>query len=223
MKVDLERYHKDKLVNIATRCPHCGHFGTFMQVGIPDIAPYNGGYIYNYLGIRKCPNRNCRGHLFFITNHDGHILLTSPMETIPFDKDNIPDDILTAFSEAISCHSNNCFIASAIMIRKTLEEICKDRGASGTNLYKRLQDLGTKIVVPKELIEGMQELRLLGNDAAHIESNTFNEIGKEEIEISIEFTKEILKAVYQYESLLGKLRGLKKANANEAVAVAVKE
>ena len=96
------------------------------------------------------------------------------------------------------------------MIRKTLEQICLDRGAIGKNLYSRLQDLGTKIVIPKELIEGMQELRLLGNDAAHIESNTFNEVGKNEVEISIEFTKEILKAVYQYESLLGKLRSLKK-------------
>ncbi len=96
------------------------------------------------------------------------------------------------------------------MLRKTLEEICADRGATGKTLYARLQDLGTKIVVPKELIEGMQELRLLGNDAAHIESNTFDEVGKNEVEISIEFTKEILKAVYQYESLLGKLRSLKK-------------
>ena len=69
--------------------------------------------------------------------------------------------------------------------------------------------MGTKIVIPRELLEGMQELRLLGNDAAHIESQTFNEIGKNEIEISIEFTKEILKAVYQYESLLDKIRSLK--------------
>ena len=56
----------------------------------------------------------------------------------------------------------------------------------------------------------MQELRLLGNDAAHIEADTFEKIGKDELEISIEFTKEILKAVYQYESLLEKLRSLKK-------------
>lgn len=58
----------------------------------------------------------------------------------------------------------------------------------------------------------MDELRLLGNDAAHIESNEFEKIGKPEIEISIEFTKEILKGVYQYEGLLSRLRGLKKAD-----------
>jgi hypothetical protein len=50
----------------------------------------------------------------------------------------------------------------------------------------------------------------LGNDAAHIESQTFNDVGKTEVEISIEFTKEILKAVYQYEGLLSRIRSLKK-------------
>lgn len=190
---------------ISTRCPHCGQNGTFESVG-NDV--YNNNKVF---GLRRCPNGNCFGHLFFVySNQTGEILITHPSDTIPFDKENIPDKVLNAFTEAIISHSNNCFIASAIMIRKTLEEICLDRGATGKNLYARLEDLGTKIVIPRELIAGMQELRLLGNDAAHIESNTFNEVGKVEVEISIEFTKEILKAVYQYESLLGKLRSLKK-------------
>lgn len=136
-------------------------------------------------------------------------MLTSPSETIPFDKENIPNGVLEAFEEAIKCHANSCFIASAIMIRKTLEEICQDRGAKGKNLNLRLNDLGDKILIPKELLEGMNDLRLLGNDAAHIEAKTFNEVGKEEIEISLEFTKEILKAVYQYDNLLQKMKALK--------------
>jgi hypothetical protein len=60
----------------------------------------------------------------------------------------------------------------------------------------------------------MNELRLLGNDAAHIEAQTFSEIGKEEIEVSLEFAKEILKAVYQYENLLQKLKKLKDKTNN---------
>lgn len=140
--------------------------------------------------------------------------MTSPSETIPFDKENIPENVLTAFDEAVKCHSNNCFIASAIMIRKTLEEICYERGAKGKNLQLRLQDLGPKILIPKELLDGMDDLRLLGNDAAHIEARTYNEIGKEEIEVSLEFAKEILKAVYQYDTLLQKLKKLKEKKNN---------
>lgn len=211
MKISLKNVMFNSFTNIATRCPHCGHFGTFSRVGLNDCITYNTSTLQpeNYLGIRKCPNEKCNGHLFFISDSKGNIISVSPSETIPFDKENIPNKVLNAFEEAIKCHSNSCFIASAIMIRKTLEEICIERGATGSNLFKKLQDLGSKILIPKELLIGMNELRLLGNDAAHIEAQTFSEIGKEEIEVSLEFAKEILKAVYQYEHLLQKLKQLK--------------
>jgi Domain of unknown function (DUF4145) len=171
-------------------------------------------YIQNqtiYIGQRYCPNTKCSGHIFFIITPEGELLRTYPSDTIPFDKTGVPDKILNAFGEAITCHSNNCFVASAIMIRKTLEEICNHEGCTEKNLKERLKNLESKIMIPRELVEGVDELRLLGNDAAHIEANTFEQIGKTEIEISIEFTKEILKATYQYEDLLSKLRSLKKS------------
>ena len=101
-------------------------------------------------------------------------------------------------------------LAAAIMVRKTLEELCRDRGAEGKNLKKRISALSSKVVLPDELLEGLDDLRLLGNDAAHVESRTYNDIGKEEVEIGVEFAKEVLKAVYQYSALLARLRGLKK-------------
>ncbi|WP_338813275.1 DUF4145 domain-containing protein [Bernardetia sp. Wsw4-3y2] len=222
MKITLDRIGSNKTTNIATRCPHCGHQGVFLQVGLKDVYTWtryqnnNTEYPVNYLGIRKCPNEKCQGHLFFISDDNSNVLLTSPSETIPFDKENIPDRVLNAFEEAIKCHSNSCFIASAIMIRKTLEEICIERGSEGANLFKKLQNLAGKILIPQELLDGMNELRLLGNDAAHIEAQTFSEIGKEEIEVSLEFAKEILKAVYQYENLLQRLKKLKDKGNNNA-------
>ena len=95
------------------------------------------------------------------------------------------------------------------MVRRTLEEICEEKSAQGNNLKARLKDLESKIVLPKELLDAMDELRLLGNDAAHIEATQFDEISSNELEIAIEVTKEIMKGLYQYSSLLGKLRALK--------------
>lgn len=220
MKVTLDKIAINRTTNIATRCPHCGHQGTFIKVLPQDLHtwyrnPGSSSEIPDkYLGIRKCPNEKCQGHLFFISDNNRNVLMTSPSETIPFNKENIPEKVLKAFEEAIKCHSNSCFIASAIMIRKTLEEICIERGATGANLLKKLQDLGGKILIPQELLNGMNELRLLGNDAAHIEAQTFSEIGKEEIEVSLEFAKEILKAVYQYDNLLQRLKKLKDKGNN---------
>jgi hypothetical protein len=76
-------------------------------------------------------------------------------------------------------------MASAIMVRKTLEELCRDRGAKGS-------------------------VRLLGNDAAHIKHQEFGQIGQEELDVAIEFTKDVLKAIFQYAELLGRLRSLGK-------------
>ena len=97
------------------------------------------------------------------------------------------------------------------MIRKTLEELCIDRSADGSTLKQRIVALGNAVLLPKELLDGLDDLRLLGNDAAHVEARTYQQVGQEEVEISLEFTKEILKAVYQYSDLLARLRSLKKA------------
>ena len=137
------------------------------------------------------------------------VVASYPAERLDFDSTNIPASVTKALEEAISCHANECFIASAIMVRKTLEELCHERGASGSNLKERIRNLGTKVILPQELLAGLDDLRLLGNDAAHIESQEFNSIAKEEVEIGIEFAKEVLKAVYQYANLLAKLRSLK--------------
>jgi hypothetical protein len=147
--------------------------------------------------------------LFVVWQHN-NITRSYPALRIDFEKTNIPTPVVSAIEEAITCHANECFIASAIMVRKTLEELCRDRGAQGKDLKQRVRDLGTKIVLPKELLDGLDDLRLLGNDAAHIESREYDQVGKEEVEVGIEFTKEVLKATYQYSALLARLRGLKK-------------
>jgi hypothetical protein len=137
------------------------------------------------------------------------VLVTFPPEVIDFDATNIPTEVRDALEEAITCHAHDCFVASAIMVRKTLEELCRERGAQGGNLKDRIKDLGSKVVLPQELLDGLDDLRLLGNDAAHIESTVFNSIGREEVEVGVEFTKEVLKAVFQYSDLLARLRALK--------------
>ena len=98
------------------------------------------------------------------------------------------------------------------MVRKTLEELCRVEGAEGTNLKERIRELGTKVTLPVDLLDGLDELRLLGNDAAHVESREYDQVGKEEVEVGIMLAKEVLKARYQYSLLLTRLNSLKKDN-----------
>ena len=206
---------------VSIRCPLCRHKGTFEKTQQHDLQTSRSIRVKPAVvqtiifGQRRCPDPQCRAHIFFVAVND-KIAATYPAETIDFDSSNLPKTVVGAFEEAIICHASNCYIASAIMVRKTLEELCRDRNAQGDNLKKRITALGSKVVLPQELLEGIDDLRLLGNDAAHIESQTYSQIGKEELEVGIEFTKEVLKAVYQYSALLDKLRGLKKKPTNQS-------
>ena len=122
-------------------------------------------------------------------------MATFPPETIPFDDTDLPLGVLGALQEAVICHANRAFFAAAIMVRKTLEEMCRDRGASGRNLAQRIQDLQDSVVLPTQFFEGLDDLRLLGNDAAHPESRTYETVGKKEVEIALGVTKQVLQAV----------------------------
>ena len=113
--------------------------------------------------------------------------------------------------EAVTCHANGAFIAAAIMVRKTLEELCLDKGAEGKYLSHRIKALRHLVILPPQLLGGLDNLRLLGNDAAHVESRTYNTVGREEVETALDVTKIVLQSVYQFEQLTDKLQSLKKS------------
>ena len=192
---------------ICLRCPACRHRATLDPFSNVNDLQLGNGIV---LGQRRCPNPDCLAHLFFAAQA-GKVLDSYPAERIDFDTSGIPDPVVSALNEAITCHASKSFVAAAIMVRKTLEELCRDRGATGKTLKDRLSALASKVVLPHGLLQGMDDLRLLGNDAAHIESEVYRQVGQEEVEVGIMFTKEVLKAVYQYSALLGRLKGLKKA------------
>ena len=186
-------------------CPQCRRQGTLDTLHNNEGADPTG----HRFGFRRCPNPEC--HLLIFVIHQNRVIVAAyPPARLEFDTTNIPAAVSRAMEEAIACHSAECYIASAIMVRKTLEELCLDRQATGGSLKERLKALHAKVVLPQELLEGIDDLRLLGNDAAHVESQEFNKVGKDEVEVGVEFAREVLKAVYQYSELLKRLRALKK-------------
>lgn len=205
MKVTVSALANVTPMKTSTRCPHCGKEAVMESIGQHDCH-VGDSYV---CGQRRCPNPDCVGHLFVIL-HRGQLVKAYPPVRLDFDPENIPNNVLKTFEEAITCHASGCFVAAAIMVRRTLEEVCADRNATGKDLKARINDLQAKIVIPAELLEAMDELRILGNDAAHLEANAYNSISDVEVTVAIQFTKEILKSLYQYSALLQKIRSLKK-------------
>src|SRR6202035_5823211 len=140
---------------VKLRCPVCRQRGTFDPTLQHDLQITHQGHV---AGLRRCPDPNCQALVFFVIQ-DGKIVESFPAETIDFDATNIPATVQNSFEEAIKCHGQSCFVASAIMVRKTLEELCRDRNATGANLKERIKALGTKVVLPQELLDGLDDLR----------------------------------------------------------------
>lgn len=201
---------------IPVLCPGCRREGNFVPLGEDlalQIAGQNQpGFLIG--GQRVCPNNDCATHVFVFYEPSptgGFRLLCSyPTGRADFDSTGVPKPIAEAFDEALICAANECHVAAGMLIRKTLEAVCEDRSAKGKDLRARISDLRNKVTLPNELFEAMDHLRLLGNDAAHIEAKNYDNIGEHEVAAGLELAKEIIKATYQYKGLVGKLRALQK-------------
>jgi len=97
-----------------------------------------------------------------------------------------------------------------MLVRRTLEELCAHSSAPGNNLQERLTALGKLVVLPVALLDALQDVRLLGNDAAHIEAKTYDDIGNAEVEAGISVARLVLSNLFQTELVVERLRALKK-------------
>jgi hypothetical protein len=193
------------------RCPYCGREATLDGRGqdIRLIGPM-GELEHLISGQRVCPNPQCRGLIFVVYKENSREIFASyPPERLDFDATGLPGNVKEPLEEAVDCHSQGSYKASALMIRRTLEAVCEDRGAGGKTLFDRIEDLGTHVVIHTDLIDGLHNLRLLGNDAGHVEARVYVEVGQTEVEAAVQVTKLILSATYQTGETLDALNALK--------------
>jgi hypothetical protein len=199
---------------VSIRCPHCRELGSFSQVGNarsyskPGKVGNNPVVDTYYASIRWCPNVKCHGMVFVIEGSQG-ILEVEPPQLLDFNPESLPPRLQQTLREAVACHGAGAYRAAAMMVRRLLEEICDENNATGANLHQRLASLKSAIVLPEPLFDAMNELKALGNDAAHVEAKAYDNIGAEEAEDSIELAKEIVKALYQLKSLIARLQARK--------------
>lgn len=96
------------------RCPVCRQVGTFDSSGKDTRGRDSNGNNVN-LGHRRCPNPDCRTHVFIVQTYNGDALVCSyPPETIDFDASNLPKAVLESLDEAVRCHASQCYRAAAL-------------------------------------------------------------------------------------------------------------
>lgn len=206
----------DNFIRVDGICPGCGEKTYFVSIkDCKDILSKDNFGNTLYFGQRICPDHNCNTHIFFIKQHT--VTLQTYIDIFPkafslknLNINKLPDEIKECLKEACICYENDCYTSAAILIRKTLEQICSKHGAKGKNLHDRINSLKDKITISSPLYQALFELKYLGNDAAHIESKHFEKIGEEELKLGLTILIEVLRALYEHNDLLESFKELKK-------------
>lgn len=80
--------------------------------------------------------------------------------------ETVPDGIRSLYGEASKCEQTGALRAAGVMYRAAVEELAKERGATGRDLYAKIEDLKTK-GLDGDLVDDLHEARMLGNDSIH--------------------------------------------------------
>jgi len=189
---------------IIEECRYCGNktkldiVGKYVEYGEPEDLIYE----QNWLMLKCCVcNKISLASLYsgedtIIGYTDGEYdyekIYTTHFPVETYKGTNVPENVDDAFSSALKVRYVDNIIC-LMALRRTLEIICKDMGARGKTLEKKILDLTEKSIFPKIINEASDVLRILGNEAAHGDDVDYDERIIQEM---INFTQIIIEYVY---------------------------
>lgn len=105
----------------------------------------------------------------------------------------LPESARRTYASAQSCFETGNFEPCVVMCRKCLEAVCEFLGAQNGSLAERLRRLRDSGRIEARLYEWADELRLVGNDAAH---ELDIRISKQDAFDSLDFVEAILLYIF---------------------------
>lgn len=210
-------------------CYHCGnktsmdlvssYLNRITDVAVIDIYPYQMTFDDNY-AIYICPVCNESTIKKYHTNSEEYDTDGSPFvdekvlyPRIEVNMSYLPDNIQKSYEAALKVkHIDNAI--AALSLRRTLEMVCKNKGITDGDLYKKLKQLSVKGFLPPILDEMASILRDVGNAAAHADDIHFND---NMVDSLLEFTETILDYIYTLPKKLKRLQNQLLEVKNQAV------
>lgn len=196
-------------------CSHCGNAGILNFITYID-TPYQHGTFGNILLdasinhkrwlLFQCPV--CKNPTIiseYISANEQPINFTETAYEFPTSNvhfDGVPQNIKTAFDSAIKTKGIDRAIC-ILSLRRTLEMICKEKGASGKDLKDKISDLISQKILPEMMADACWIVRQSGNDAAHADDIIFSEREVEEI---IEYVSTVINYLYSMPVRIAKLK-----------------
>lgn len=209
-------------------CPHCGNTAPQQLVHFQRFWTYG----YRMDGTETEPDLECAYfvaacetcHEILVYLAEGYIPEGNNFSEVGlvwpdagFLPSSVPDRVRSCYEEAarIKRLAPNAF---AVQVRRTLEAICEDRGATKGPLHTRLKDLSTRGDIPPVLAEMTDVLRLLGNIGAHAAEQT---VKPGHVRVIDEFLRALVEYVYvapskirQFRETLAQIKDIPTADAD---------
>jgi len=174
-------------------CPKCRcHTNLIHRAGYRTV-PLHGG-LYTYYAVEEC--NNCQQH--FLTERSdsqyGEILSIYPNELPKPVNDLVIDSVKKDFEEALLCQSVGAYRGAAVLARRAVQLICLDKGAKkDKKLYEQIKGLFDNNIITQDIKDWADEVRYIGNDAAHPNKE---EVNKEDSEDILELLESLCDVLY---------------------------
>lgn len=193
-------------------CPHCGNktphvikTHTSSSEKVYDTHGEFMGEFENYFYLTEC--KTCKDICLFTdweaSENPGDLAEATLLYPLKHKLgETIPSEISKSYEEAkkVEKISPNAF---AVLIRRSLELLCRDQKAKGNNLKEQIADLSAKGIIPNTLVEMADTLRFIGNIGAHEIEFDFD---KSEIHAIDDFLVAMLEFVYVAPNKIKNLR-----------------
>jgi hypothetical protein len=145
-----------------------------------------------------------------------HYPLGKPDDSVPPEVMKADAGIAADFAEALRCQWVKSYKAAVAMCRRSVEASCKQQGAKGKDLKKKIDDLASQGKITEPLRQMAHAVRLTANRGLHdkkkpaeigeAETETPNDdldsFGEDDAKAMIAFTREFFHHVYVMPALL---------------------
>ena len=171
-----------------------------------DVEGYFGHEPATY-HLFRCDGCTCISLYIWSAFHSPHSEFGEREHPVRFaDQAELPAAVRLAYREAdrVKNHSNAAY---AVLARKVLEVIAKERGISDRNLSRALSMLAEKGAIPPILAEAATLIRIFGNAGAHPGGEEINgwhvEMIDQFLELLVQYLYVAPAALHQFKCFLG--------------------
>jgi hypothetical protein len=205
----------------ALKCPHCGVQSNISAISIPRyelllrFRPERVGIVY------RCDSCNEPIFLRFTLRLDFNNSRAEILEIYEevqrvretFEFNYLPDEVQQDFRETLTCYSILAYNGFAAMCRRTVQSVCTDLGAEGSDkVLNQLKDLKEMAQIDDETFTVLKQIVIDGHDGAHPHLPKLN---PQRAGVLLELMKDVLYQLYVRKGKLQEAMALRQAAIQE--------